>query len=234
MSIETLLTLGVAAAILAAAAALRLIFLVALRLVYMLTGRHITWGSLVHPLSARARPRAFAADGGLSEKLSTWIRSGARAAATFPERLRQPTQGARDALTELGTALIHLLATVGSWLSALGEAGVSAGRLLHDRARPWLSTGAVASGRALASAARRLGSFSIVAVATMQHFAGATATRLRKSKQERAGRARGPALDSAGRDRGSRRSMADRLIVLDEAWDPLTDPLEDEPASSVR
>ena len=197
MSIENVLTLGVAAAILAAAALLRLVVLGSARLFFALAGKPVPWAR--------------------TDEEST--------AETPPERRahRPVVRPALNALGSLGTGLIYVLATLGTWMRAAGTAlagaAASAYATLSPRVASGSQTGLSAVGRALRSGA-------ILTVASAQHlFRTVSGWVNRRVEAAAAERARHAAQEEPSEA---------RIIVLDREWDPLTDPLEDEPASQAR
>lgn len=201
MSIENVLTLGVAAAILAAAALLRLVILGTARLFFALSGKQVPW----------ARPADEAADEGITE----------------PRRERKGhrpvVRPVLNALGTLGAGLIYVLATLGTWMrgvgAVLGAAAASAYAVLSPRVASGTQRGVAAAGRAIRSGA-------IVTVATAQHLAHVAA--------QWASRRAASAAEERARHASVDEPSEARVIVLDREWDPLTDPLEDEPASQAR
>lgn len=193
MSIESILTLGVAAAILLGAALLRLIVLGSLRLLFALTGRQVFWapGEEKKPPTDRPRPRI---------RRPAW-----RAARSF------------------GAGLIYVFATLGTWFRAggagLGDRAGSSYQQLAPRLRPnWSELR-----RRLAATGAKIASVTVVAIASVQHLSRLVGARVKERVDRR----------SARRAR-QEDALDDRVIVLDRGWDPLTDPLEDEPASQAR
>lgn len=193
MSIESILTIAVAAAILVGAALLRLIVLGSLRLLFALAGRQVFWtrGEQKKAASDHARPEM---------RRPAW-----RAARSF------------------GAGLIYVLATLGTWMRAggarLGDRAGSSYRELAPRLRPHRSE----LRRRVGATGAKLASGTVVAVASVQHLARLIAARAKERVDRR----------SARRAR-QQEAVDDRVIVLDRGWDPLTDPLEDEPASQAR
>lgn len=193
MSIESILTIVVAAAILVGAALLRLIVLGGLRLLFALSGREVFWT----PSAVKKRA------------------SGHRGPP-----IRRP---ARRAARSLGAGLMYVFATLGIWMRSAGAAlGARAGssyRELAPRLRPNRSE----LRRRLAATGGKVASVTVVAVASIQHLWRLVAARVKERVDQR----------SARRAR-QEATFHDRVIVLDRGWDPLTDPLEDEPASQAR
>ena len=200
MSIENLLTLGVAVGLLVAGALLRLLVLGGLRLFAKLLGREIP------------------AD----------VPDGEAPTSRRPRPIARPALHGLDAL---GRGLVHALATLGTWLATLGTwlapAGTFVGRAAtraHASLSPRVRSG---SQTVLASSGRGLKTAMIVTVASVQHLVR-LATAWTKQRAEERSHARAtlhaPAEEPAEA----------RVIRLDREWDPLTDPLEDEPASNYR
>lgn len=188
MSIENLLTLGVAAALLGAAALLRVLVLAALRLFFKLSGKGVDADE--PPAEAtRSRPR------------------------------RPHAHPAMNGLDALGRGLIYKLATLGTWMAAtgavLGRAYASLGPRVTSSTRRTL----VGAGRGLKTAAlvtlASLPRITRVAFAWVNERLQATS----RTPSQRDGPVEQPEA---------------RVILLDREWDPLTDPLEDEPAASYR
>lgn len=194
MSIENLLTVGLAAAILVAAAILRLLVLGAVRLVFKLSGRQVP---------AREIPAA------------------AGHAARGPRRpLARP---ALNGLGSLGAGLIYVLATLGTWMRSAGTMIARGARAAYASAAPQVEAG---TEKGLAAAGHKLRSAAVVAVASAQHLGRVIAHRVKEMADARATRKAATAPVEEPSDA--------RVIVLDRDWDPLTDPLEDEPASNYR
>lgn len=253
MSIETVLTLALAAAILVAAALLRMIVLGLLRLLFKLSGTEVFWLAPSESPSSERRSRrplaapALAGARRLGARLESRLfdrrprrRPPGRAApngggwlwARRPEGLLTPDPRRRLAkpvvnrTRSLGTGLVYVLATAGTWMRAGGvrvaDAAGSAYRTLEPRVR----VNAREAGRELTAAGRKIASLTVIAVATAQHLVRSIAARLRDLSDRRPARYPGP--DEPAED---------RVIVLDRDldrdWDPLVDPLDDEPASHV-
>ena len=193
MSIENLLTLALAAGILAVAVLLRLLFLGALKLFYVVAGKEV------------ARPEAQ--------------EEGRETKARRP--LARP---ALNGLGSLGRGVILVLATLGTWMATGGAAIARAAGAGYASASPRIAAGTKTG---LAAGAGKLKTFAIVAVASAQHVARAIAQMVNEKLAERATRRSAQQL-------AVEEPQEARVIRLDREWDPLTDPLEDEPASNYR
>jgi hypothetical protein len=196
MSIENLLTLGVAAAILVAAAVLRLIVLGSMRLFFKLSG-----------------------------KPAPWARS-AETAERGPSRTRPRRPLARPALNglgALGAGLLYVFATLGTSMRSAGTKVARAAATAHVSLSPRVASG---TQRGAAAAGRTMKAGAIVTVASGQHLGRLAARRIKEAAERRAAR---PAPPSAQEE-----APTARVIVLDREWDPLTDPLEDQPVSNYR
>ena len=194
MSIENLLTLGVAVGLLVAAALLRLFVVGAARLFFRLSGRAI-------------RPQEPVTE------------------TPGPSRARRPiARPALNGLGALGRGLVYALATLGTWMAAtgalIGSAAAGAYASLSPRPRSGTST-------VIATAWRGLKTAMIVTVASLQHLIRAASRRV-EQRAHSSSRARTKPVTP------KEESTEAQVIVLDREWDPLTDPLEDEPASNYR
>ena len=162
MSIENLLTLGVAAGILAVAFVLRLLFLGALRLFYLLSGKEVA--------RAETAETAEAADG------------------ERPARPRRPlTRPALNGLGALGRGVILVFATLGTWMfvagGAIGRVATSGYTSLSPRVAAGTKTG-------VTMGAGKLKTFAVVAIATLQHLAQAIAGMVNERLAQAAARRR--------------------------------------------
>lgn len=197
MSIEKLLTLGVAAGLLVIAAILRLLVLGALSLLYKLSGREI--------------PRAASDDD------------------PRPARQRRPL--ARPALHGLGVVgggLVYVLATLGAWTAVAGGAIARSATAAYARLSPRVTAGTKTG---LTAAAAKIKSFAIVTVATALHLGRTLAQMVNERLAQRSA---DRAAQRAAEDAAAEEPQGGRVIRLEREWDPLTDPLEDEPASNYR
>ena len=193
MSIENLLTLGLALGLLAAAAVLRMIVLGAWRLFFKLSGRD---------MRAREAP-----------------------AETDPStRTRRPI--ARPAPTGLGAfgrGLVYVLATLGTWMTVAGTSIARAAASSYESLSPRLTSGMQG---VLPATGRALKTGLIVTLASVQHLGRLASDRMKERVAERA-RSRMP-------ETPAEQPTEARVIRLDREWDPLTDPLEDQPVSNYR
>lgn len=211
MSIETLLTLGVAAGILGLAVVLRFAVLTAARLVARLSGQEVrpvrkTPPEQRQPKGERISPRRQRQR---SARERVWPRIGdagrsVGAGAAFVAR--GFVEGLRVAATGLLTVTVVVLA------SAAQTTRRSAASL-----GPRIAAGGKASWRGAASAWRWLKPRVVLAVATVQHLGRASLQRVREwvsqRQEERSSRPGEPS--SAGH--------GPQVIDLKEDWDPLTD-----------
>ena len=195
MSIENLLTLGLAAGLLAAAAALRLLFLGALKLFYLVSGRQVT------------QPQA-----------------DAETLARTPRQRRPLARPALDRLASLGRGVVLVLATVGTWMAAATSAIAKAATAGYASMSPRVAAGTKTG---LRVGAGKIKSFAIVAAATLQYLARTVIRLVSEQVAMRSARRR-------ERPAAAEEVQQARVIRLDRDWDPLTDPLEDMPASNYR
>jgi len=197
MSIENLLTLGVAGAILAAAALLRLILLGSLRLFFKLSGKPVPWAH-----------GAEVPEGGTSGT---------------PRPRRPIARPALNGLGALGAGLVYVLATLGTWMRSAGAAIARAVGAAHASLSPRVASG---TQKGAAAAGRGVKSAAIVTVASGQHLGRIAAQRIKEANERRSAHATHQPV--------SEEPPEGRVILLDREWDPLTDPLEDQPVSNYR
>ena len=233
VSIETLLTLGLAAAILLAAAVIRLIVLGLLEVGFKLAGRDTAW---LHPFrQARVpgeRPRRQRAP------LRPRLEDGLGVAR------RELHRGLRFTRTEVvprvktggaATAAIVILvvATLASWAVVLGREVGRGGRGASAWLRPRLSSGFAQARRGLRTAGAWVGPRLIVVLATLQHVARTVYDRAAEWLDTRRGERSARVGAEDGPDAGPAPQQP-RVIDLDEDWDPLTDPLPPEERVTTR
>lgn len=227
MSIETLLTLGVAAAILVVAALLRVVILGVVRIGLRLSGRRIWWLERSRRWDAAEdtdRPKR-------PERARLWPRivRGARSAASAVAFLVSGTieglgimvVGLARGADALGVALAPRLR--GGFRTSAGSAAA---------ATAWLGPRLREAGRRTASvtgsALARVKPAIVLAIATLQHLvlalAGRTRAWIQQHEVERSARPGEPTSAGDG----------PRVIDLDHDFDPLTDDFpEDRIGSSV-
>lgn len=193
MSIETILTIAVAAAILVGAALLRMVVLGSLRLLFALSGREVFWGRGEEKKPLMDHPR------------------------------RPIPRPAWRAARSVGAGAVYVLATVGTWMRSAGTGAADRARSAYRKLSPRLRPTWSELRRGVPATGSRIASVAVVAVASIQHLSRLIGARLKESLYQRSVR---PAQREDDLD--------DRVIVLDRGWDPLTDPLEDEPASQAR
>lgn len=227
MSIETLLTLVVAAAILVLAAVLRFVVLGSIRMALRISGVQVEWLQKPAPGTSDKRERA---------RVAPSVARGLRSAAA--------------AVGYIGRAFVEGL-RIGAAGIARGAAGIARGAVAFAAwLSPWMRDASRSSTRTVASAGRRVGpvvrqasrrsvlavrsvrdrlkpSF-VVAVATVQHLARLILERARSWIQEH------EAERSARPGEPTSAGGGPRVIDLDRDFDPLTDEFpEDRIGSSV-
>lgn len=234
MSIENLLTLGVAAGILAVAVFLRLLFLGALKLFHLLTGTEVARAETVDeeraagPGRPLARPalNAFRGVGrGVVVVLSTlgaWMFAAGSALG-------------RAAVSGYASLSPRVAAGGKNWLS-LTKGGVSVGAGRKRGLSPTRSGVSVGAGRKsglfvtksrVSLGAGKMKTFAIMAVATAQHVGSTIARMVNEWSAPLATRRR-------EQQAPIEEAQEATVIRLDREWDPLTDPLEDQPLSNYR
>ena len=223
MSIETLLTIGLALAILVVAAVLRFLILGVTRSGFRVSGREIPWA--LRP----ARYRESTGGTGVRAPIGPRVATGARGAvgsatflvSAFVEGLAIAVLGTVRALTAIAAVGVPRLRGAGR---TVGGSMTAAGAAAGPRA------GAALSGlrRASASALARLRPALVIAIATLQHLGRVTARRTRaRLEQLREERSTRPGEPTAAGD-------GPRVIELDREFDPLTDDFpEDRIRSSI-
>ena len=224
VSIETLLTLGIAAAILLAAAVIRLVVLGLLEIGFKLAGRDTAW---LHPFrNARVpgeRPRRQRAplrpklEGGLGVARRELHRGLGFTRTEVVPRIK--TGGAATA-----AVVLLVIATLAGWAVVLGREVGRGGRGASAWLGPRLSSGLAQARRGAHAAAAWIRPRAVVALATLQHLARVVYERssewLDTRREERSTRVGG----EDGPDAGPA-PQPPRVIDLDRDWDPLTDPL---------
>lgn len=224
MSIETLLTLGLATAILVVAAILRFVVLGVARLGLRLSGRDVPWLQKPHREQAPEeaprrshnpiRPRL----GRAGHKLAG---EAAFLASAFAEGLTIAAVGtAREARSLVGT----LTGAARSGGGTTGAAVTASAAAVAPKASDALAT----ARHSTASALRRIKPAFVIAVATVQHLGALAISRVRgwveQQQEERSLRPGEPTASGDG----------PRVIDLDREFDPLTDDFpEDRVGSSV-
>lgn len=209
MSIETLLTLGVAAAILLLAAVLRFVILGSIRLALRITGTEVPW---------LQKPPRTGSGGPKRAPLAPRLARGGRSAAAG---LAYTGSAFVDGLRITAAAVVHAASAVAAWASprlrgasrSSRAAVAAAGRDLRPRVRQ----AARRSATSLTSLPARLKPAFVVTVATVQHLARLVAQRTRTWVQEHEAerKARPGEPTSAGE--------GPRVIDLQRDFDPLTD-----------
>ena len=202
MSIETLLTLALAAGILVSAVVLRFVILGIARLLAHLSGREMALRKT--PRKRRQRPSR--------EPIWPHIAGGARslgAASAFVAGA--VVKGVRIAATGLVTITVVVVAST-----------VQGVRGMATSLGPRIGAGGQTSWRGMASAWAWLKPRLVVAVATAQHLGRASAQRTRdwvsQQQEERSARPGEPTSGGHG----------PRVIELNDDWDPLTDEFPEE------
>ena len=225
MSIETLLTLGVAAAILVAAAVIRLVVLGLLEIGFRLAGRDTAWlhpfrnapGPAEAPVRRQRRPVRPRLEHGLGVARTEVNRGLAFTRREVVPRVR--TGGAATA-----AVIVFIAATLAGWALVLGREVGRGGRGASAWLRPRLSSTSARARRGAIAAGAWIRPRLVVALATLQHLARVVYERssewLDTRREERSTRVGG----EDGPDAGPA-PQPPRVIDLDKDWDPLTDPL---------
>lgn len=223
MSIETLLTLGLATAILVLAALLRLLVLGAARLGLRLSGRRAWW------LEKPRRERAERAE--RPQRAALWPRlaRGARSAtAALGFLVSGVVEGLGIAVVGLARGADRTGAALAPRLRGASRSSASAADAAAAWLGPRLGSAAATSRRALASGVARVKPAVVLAIATVQHVAQLVVDRTRAWVNER------EAERSARPGEATSSGDGPRVIDLDRDFDPLTDDFpEDRIGSSV-
>ncbi len=223
MGIETLVTLGVAIAILVLAALLRFVVLGIVRLGLRLSGRH--------PWRLQRAPRERAPGEHRRERPPLWPRvvRGARAVAAASQFLVQGVvEGLGIAVVGLARGAGRLGAGLATAIQRASQTSAHAAVSITAWVGPGLRLAARRSRRLLGGALSRVKPAIVLSLATVQHFSSVLAARARawleEHQAERSARPGEPASPGGG----------PRVIDLDRDFDPLTDDFpEDRIGSSV-
>lgn len=232
MSIETLLTLGVAAAILVVAFLLRLVVLSVLRVGLRLAGRDASWLRPQSLPSSRPRLRTRAAPAARRAASGAAVGAAALAAAVGPALAatvralaaahRAALRGATRAGAKVATAARAGVQGVASAAAAL-ETWADA---TNARLAPRTAELALATRRSGVAVMKRLGVFLVTALATAQHFTSLAAARLRKQRSAQRVANPEPRTPEPRRPR--------KVIDLDRDEDPLSPAQRSRPTAGAR
>lgn len=212
VSIETLLTLGLAAAILLAAALIRLIVLGLLEIAFRLAGRDTAW---LHPF--RHAPPAGAGPRGRRP-----VRLRLEQGLGVVRRDLAPRVKAGGAAT--AAAIVFVAATLAGWAVIAGREAGRGGRGAAAWLGPRLRGGFAQFRRAARSAGAWIRPRAVVALATIQHLVRIAVERSRAWLEARSVERNARVGAEDGPDAGPS-PRPPRVIDLDKDWDPLTDPL---------
>lgn len=224
MSIETLLTLAVAAGILAVAAVLRFVILGSIRVALRVTGTQVWW--LQKPsrweTDAGATPRAGRAP--LRPRVAALGRATARESVFFVTAF---AEGIRLAAVGIATWALAVAAWSTPRLEGAGRGAGTALATTAERTRPGLRRASEALSRSARSAASKVKPAFVVAVATVQHLVRLVAARAAAWVDGRhAERSARPGEPTPGGD-------GPRVIDLDRDFDPLTDDFPEDRVGST-
>lgn len=232
MSIETVLTLGLALAILVAGFVLRLVVLTVLRLGMRLAGRDASW--LTPQRVPRSGPLPRPRQGGAFRRAGTAIAAGAAAlaAATGPalaaigRAVAHAAGAAAQAAARSGTALAAALRGGARTAAAAAAALEQWADATNARLAPRTAEVGLAARRSAAAGAKRLRLLLITLIATVQHFASLAATRVRQRPKPR------PVPSPETRERRAQRRRD--VIDLDRDEDPLSPARPSRPTAGAR
>lgn len=214
MSIETLLTLGLAGVILLAAALMRLVVLGLLELGLRIAGRDTAWlhpfrrartDEAIRPARPPLRPRVVHAYRSAQGAVVPRVRTGTAAALA---------------------AMVLVVMTLAGWALFVGREAVQGGRGAFAWLRPRMISASSQVGRSARAVLSWLRPRLVMGIATMQHLLRAARESFVARAEARTERRRervgadaaesGPAPPEPG------------VIDLDKDWDPLKDPLPPE------